>query len=401
MTRNALAWFALVVATAGWVAPIAHTMVRDGDYEWHLGAAVGLTAGIVSVPHLLFHAVVAVVVVIGATPQTAAIAATVIFQVAAACTVAWFIAVVAPDLHATLLVLLALAVISAGPILPPGTDRDLYMVGYFLPNAIHNPTVIAAKPFVPLLISLAAVAAGLAHRPSWSIPGGALVTVLAALAKPHYVSCIAPAAALCAAVRVLRQGSVRWRLLVLALAAPAILTLAGTYWVVRAMPGDATVSLAPFEVLRPFVAVNVGSLLQRIASDIAFPVVVILCWPSIVRRAPWLLLAWIAYGVALTQAFLLAETGPRVADGNFLWSPQLATFGLLASHAAVLPAMARADGATARWRVVLATSTLALHSFHGIWWVVGRVTPTGWWWALVGPPTLAAIDMVLRNRAEP
>jgi hypothetical protein len=372
MIPGALAWATLGLTTAGWFGFIAAAMVREGDYQWHVAAAADLTSGVVRVPHLLFHLVVAALVVVGAAPPTAAVAATVLFQVAGAFTVAWFIRMAAPAAAPPVVALLALAVMLAGPMLPPGTDRDLAMVGYFLPNAIHNPTVIAAKPFVPLLLSLAAVASGATGVPGWTLARGALVTVLAALAKPHYVSCIVPAAAVFAVVRALVGRMVRWRLLVLGLCLPAVLALAATYAIVRAMPGDASVSIAPLAVLRLYVPTDPLAILQRTASDIAFPAFVILCWPAVVKRGPWLLLAWAAYGLALTQAYLLAETGPRLADGNFLWSPQLATFGLLASHAAVLPWMRPVDG-RAPWRLVVAATLLGLHAIYGIWFVLGRV----------------------------
>ena len=373
MNRTVLAWTAFVAVTAAWFGYIAAAVIREGDYQWHLAAATDLTRGIVRVPHLLFHVGVAALTLLGVTPDAAGVTATVVFQVAAAVSTAWFVRAVAPDTALRAVLLLALAVMLAGPILPPGTDRDLAMVGYFLPNAIHNPTVIAAKPFVPVLLSLAAVASGLAAAPRWSVASGALATVFAGLAKPHYVSCIVPAAALVAAVRAAGRRAVRSRLLVLGLGAPAIVTLAATYAAVRAMPGNAAVSIAPLAVLRLFAPVDAASILQRTASDIAFPATVLVLWPSVVRRFPWLLLAWLAYVLALSQAYLFAETGPRVADGNFLWGPQLATFGLLTAHAAVLPRIRDADAGAAPWRVMLAAMILLLHAVYGVWFVIGRV----------------------------
>jgi hypothetical protein len=103
-------------------------------------------------------------------------------------------------------------------------------------------------------------------------------------------------------------------------------------------------------------------------SDLAFPLAVLVLWPSARRFAP-LLIAWAAYGVGLGQALLLAESGPRLPDGNFMWSPQLATFGVMAASAAWLGRSSTAWN----WRAVAAWIVPLLHVAYGAWWINARL----------------------------
>ena len=118
-----------------------------------------------------------------------------------------------------------------------------------------------------------------------------------------------------------------------ALASVAVLiwTVIGT----TALAGGGTAVLAPLVVLRSAgdgVSVDVVSIAIRACSDLAFPLAVLVLWPA-ARRFPVLVFAWAAYGIGLGQGLLLAESGDRLHDGNFLWSPRLATFGVMAASA--------------------------------------------------------------------
>ena len=46
------------------------------------------------------------------------------------------------------------------------------------------------------------------------------------------------------------------------------------------------------------------------------------------RRDTMLNLAWLTFGFATLQTYLLAEAGPRFNDGNFAWSSQISLFVL-------------------------------------------------------------------------
>ena len=55
--------------------------------------------------------------------------------------------------------------------------------------------------------------------------------------------------------------------------------------------------------------------------------------------------------------------------GIFLWSPQLATFGVMAASAAWV------GRSSAPWncRAIIAWSVLVLHVAYGAWWISARV----------------------------
>ena len=187
----------VAIVTIGYF-PITRVMLRQGDFPGHIGFALALAQGELTVPHFLFHAVTVEGILLGLTSSAAAIATTIGFQVLAAWGVSWLAR--RSGACAGMAMCLGLCVVCVGPILPLEVAReaDLYPVGYFLPNALHNPTVTAAKAFVPFLLELGVAVSGAAAA-VWSWSSVAAIVMLAGLAKPHYVSCISPVvAAACA-----------------------------------------------------------------------------------------------------------------------------------------------------------------------------------------------------------
>jgi len=353
---------------------VTSTTVNQGDFPNHIKRAEALRVGIVQVPHILFHALMAIGLLAGGSSTVVAIGVTVGMQVAAALTALWYIRVTsgaAPWIGA----MLAICLLAVGPIVPfdVAADQDLYPAGYFLPNSIHNPTVIAAKPFVPVLLAIGVSASGLSAQARFPIAVAAAFVLLAGIAKPHYVSCLVPAALACAAVRTLRHRRVPWAMTAWGLVAPAAVVIAWTVVGTTELSGGGSTIVAPLAVLRHYAPMDSVSVLQRIMSDIAFPIGVVALWPT-ARRFPALVVAWSAYGVGLSQAFLLAESGPRLLDGNFIWSPQLATFGLMTASAAFL-AQRHMEGRYG-WREAAAWLVLLLHVAYGGWWLWGRMDET-------------------------
>ncbi len=82
------------------------------------------------------------------------------------------------------------------------------------------------------------------------------------------------------------------------------------------------------------------------------------------------MLAWILFAVGAGIAYLLAESGPRMAHGNMVWSAQIAVFILFVQSAAhlstyfggVLTTPARGE----RWRATASLGCLLLHTAFGI-----------------------------------
>lgn len=154
----------------------------------------------------------------------------------------------------------------------------------------------------------------------------------------------------------------------IAAAAVLVWTVVGT----TALAGGGTAIIAPLAVLRSWggadVPVDAWSIVVRACSDLAFPIAVLVLWPD-ARRFPSLVLAWAAYGIGFGQGLLLAETGHRMYDGNFLWSAQLATFGVMAASVAWLGR----SSVRCNWRVIVAWSVLLLHVAYGAWWISARI----------------------------
>jgi hypothetical protein len=164
---------------------------------------------------------------------------------------------------------------------------------------------------------------------------------------------------------------VRWRLLGLGLLAPSAAVLAWAQFGTIEFAGGGTAMLAPFAVLGRYVPVDPVSVAQRLASDIAFPLSVAMLWPTTAFRFPALMLGWAAYAAALGQAYLLAESGARMYDGNFIWSGQMATFGLMTASMAFL-AQSTAEQ-RAGWRSLAAWAVLLVQALYWSRWVIVRV----------------------------
>jgi len=360
----------LIAVVAVGYAPVTRVMLRQGDFPVHIGLAVTLSQGELHFPHFLFHLLTAEGIMFGLTPNAAALGVMLGFQALAAWGVSWMArrAGAAP----LVAMCLGIAAVCISPILPfqVAADAALYQTAYFLPNALHNPTVTAAKAFVPFLIEIAVMLAGAASV-AWSWPGIAAIVVLAGLAKPHYVSCLLPVGAVACAWSGWRGRPVPWdRAASFAVASVAVILW--TMWMTAGEGQVGRVTIAPFLALQAGsdyeVPVDALSVVARACSDLAFPIAVLLLWPD-ARRFPALLVAWATHAVALGQALLLAEAGSRVVDGNFLWSPQLGTFGVMAASAAWLGrSSVRWD-----WRVIAAWSLVMLHVAYGLWWIIARV----------------------------
>ena len=85
-----------------------------------------------------------------------------------------------------------LPLLLAGPILPGG-EPSLYLIGYFPPNAFHNPTMLVAKPLLILVFACAVASVTRAGRPSWrELALIAVPVVLLGAAKPNYLGCVVP-----------------------------------------------------------------------------------------------------------------------------------------------------------------------------------------------------------------
>jgi hypothetical protein len=267
-------------------------------------------------------------------------------------------------------------------------ERNLYF-GYVSPTAYHNPSVALLKPFVPLLFGAALASLRPRGGPAAAgrVAGAAVLSLLGALAKPSYAIVLLPALALATLAQQLRGRAVDWRLQILGLALPAGAVVAALYaWAFSAAQivspggGTASVAFAPLLVMR---TLSPGGLAWKLLLSIAFPACVYAAWFGRARRSLLLNFAWLGFALGAAEGYLLAETGPRLRDGNFLWAGQVALFALFAASAAFalrrVAEASRAGGPRLSARAGLCAAVYALHAASGAVFYAVHV------WPLVDP----------------
>lgn len=270
------------------------------------------------------------------------------------------------------LLVLGLLLTAPLPLLAPW-DRHLYF-GYVAVNVYHNPTIILLKPFA-LLISGFIVTnssrGGAAGRK------GLVLYLLAvagcALVKPSYTIVIVPAVLAALFISRMRRdmaGNIRSILFVVLL--PSLLILSIQYWMTysaQQLPGvyegKSSIVFAPLAVMS-----NVSSWLwAKFLLSVSFPLAVALCYFRRVVTDVRLCFSWLAFAIGSAYTYLLAESGPRMFQGNFIWSGQITLFILFVVTLEFFCEQLRTgrSGDQPRSRVaVLCAAIFLLHVLSGI-----------------------------------
>jgi hypothetical protein len=380
------------VAVAGlaglaWGGPIMARMINDSDFPFHIETAKSFAAtGHITMPHFLLQVLLGSVVASGvASAQQAALIFFQAIYVVTAALVCWYIIRWAGAARPVLAVLLAVAVLMSAPITTRG-ELDMYLIGYFPPNAYHNPTMLLARPL--LVLALASAVVAVTRVGPLSVRELIALTapvVFLGFAKPNYLACLAPALGLAAIWKNLRAtgrptGAVSW-VRVAAVCGAAVCTVGGMLVLYRALAlgQRGGVTFAPFAVIGHHAEVDALFIARSVAGSLAFPIGVTLLWPRAVWGDPGMRIAWAGMIVGLLISYLLAEEGDRSYDGNFLWTGQMAVFVLFVAAAAFLTRVTtpRPDAATlARGLGVMAV--LWLHVESGIRHVTLKMDASGW-----------------------
>jgi hypothetical protein len=131
---------------------------------------------------------------------------------------------------------------------------------------------------------------------------------------------------------------------------------------------ESKVVWAPFAAIFHHVPPDVPLLLLKLLLSILFPLWVTLSHLRTAAKEQELLLAWVTFGCGITYAYGLAESGPRLAHGNFLWSGQVAVWILFVASAGFLARRWRASAPSDRWtpRVLVGLALFALHVAGGL-----------------------------------
>ena len=364
---------ALVLAPAvcliAFVAVVLRMLVPGTDFPHHIRYAQQLAESGAIQPHFGYHAVVIVVQALTPADWVAAAGIVTLGGVAAcAAVVAWWLRGALSTSVPALLVCAALvpaAVCVLQPILPFDPTRyDLMLFGYFPPNQWHSPTTLFSKPFALLLL-------GLGPAVVWSTRGAragrtriltsAALVVTSVLVKPNFIMAFLPALG---ALAVLHWRRTDWRWFGLSFAIPAVAVLGWQYYVVYPLnPDGAGVVLAPLQAIGVHSSTDLVTLGWRLTASVLFPLTAAACFPSVCadRRVQ---LGWATVFIGAAIGYLLAES-QRPGAGNFLWSGQLAVFGLFAASTVAVLRDAATAGAGGR-RLALCGSVFLWHVASGI-----------------------------------
>lgn len=241
-----------------------------------------------------------------------------------------------------------------------------------VPTLWFNSTAMLTMPFAIVLFFTTA---------KWLKYGGgrtflwlSLFSVLSVLTKPNYILAFLPVLALIvvtqAAIR--RSGAafrnVLW-LVALSVVIGAILYLqstepvsSGPFGNPNATEESVHVVLAPFAVWRIYSPNIPVSLLL----SVAFPLGTALLYFKEIKKDPTVLLAWGILVVAIAQYALLAETGERFTDANWIWASNIAMYLVFLVSTATLIGQPKSK------RFYFLSALLALHIAAGVYYY-GRV----------------------------
>ena len=253
---------------------------------------------------------------------------------------------------------------------------ELYM-GYIGINVYHNPTIVALKPFALLLFVYASAvfSSQSGYHGRRSLAAASALMLATNLAKPSYTICLLPALSLLAACRLVRGGYVDWRLLLGGIVLPSFITLSWQYYFTY-VTEPSSIIFAPLAVMKSW---GVQSLLPKFLLSALFPLVAVLSFPGLVTSCNALRLSWLSFGFGIAYTYLLAESGPRLPDGNFGWSGEITLFVLFVEstlcilrEAQSLPRSAWCSW-TIRGRFSLCGLAFGLHVVSGVLWYAVHV----------------------------
>jgi hypothetical protein len=202
-------------------------------------------------------------------------------------------------------------------------DGKFYF-GYIGLANYHNPTIHLLRPFALLSFLFVETAFSRPRSPGGLVALSAAIMVGGAWVKPSFAMSILPVLGLAAAWALWRKRPADWRMLILGLALPALLSLALQTVIVYLVPDadPSGITIAPLAVESAFSQV----LPFKILLSIAFPLSALVFFWRRYRSEPALQLAWLGFLSGALQLYLLAETGKRFYDGNFRWSAQIMLF---------------------------------------------------------------------------
>jgi len=375
----------IAVISAVLFAPVIWRLAATGyDYQVHMGIAANmLKTGTVNTPHFLLQA--------GAilfSPLAGGIfnATVVLVLLAEAMTAVIVFSYILPGKEPSRLALpMTLALLLAAPvaILFP-LDRHLYL-GYIGINLFHNPTMFLLKPLA--LLSFTYILKSLESDTSLPVTAlviSAILTVAAAVAKPSYTIVILPALAIFLSGMIILKRRFDWKFHLCSVFIPAVVILLVQYrmtysaeQVQGVYSGASGIIFAPLAVMSSYSAF----LLPKLLLSLLFPLAVFCANYREAVKDTGIQLGWLAFGIGCFYTYFLAESGPRMLQGNFSWSAQVSLFILFAASAKLLlRSSSHLSEGAGKTRLFLCGAALVLHASFGIAFYIAEFARTELYW---------------------
>lgn len=201
--------------------------------------------------------------------------------------------------------------------------------GYINPNVLHNPTIITLAPIALAQFWLAGKI--LKGDDSGRVQVLAIITtILSVSAKPSYLMAFLPALVLMAVILKFQGKTIAMKSLIFiiifwaAASVPQYLFTYGPNQQQELYSGISTIAWLPLKVMSN----ASGYLLLKLLASVAFPLICAVLFPRSLRDTA-VIFAWITFLVSLVYAYFLAEQGPRISHGNFVWSAQISLYVLM------------------------------------------------------------------------
>lgn len=255
--------------------------------------------------------------------------------------------------------------------------------GYINPNVLHNPTIMTLAPIALVQFWLAEkILKGDDSKHVKLL--AVLTTALSVFAKPSYLMAFIPALVLMAIILRYRGKTV----------AIQSLTLVLICWVAASIPqylftfgpnqqqdlysGVSSIAWLPLKVMSN----ASGYLVLKLLASVAFPLICAAMFPRSLRDTP-VMFAWLTFVISLVYAYFLAEQGPRMSHGNFIWSAQISLYLLIFASMRNLLTAGKNTAAyqgISKLRYALCYSVFALHVVSGIaYYVFEYLRPEMYW----------------------
>jgi hypothetical protein len=356
------------------------------DYRVHLRIAEAMSRGDIAVtpPHFLFHVITMALYLslFNISFQATGLITTLLCFISLALIMYYFfLEKTGIPLYATLLIIGSAMIVAPITLLAPFDGH--YYFGYIGINVFHNPTTIVLKPFVLLgfYYAVAAVQPELITGGRKSIVICAITTALSIVAKPSFIICLLPAAAITMICLWIKKQELDWKLFIYGIIMPAVLILAMQYAMTYSTAQshalyreDSKIIFAPFQVMHYYSA----WLLWKFLLSILFPITVFIAYFKKAFNNRQLMLAWLTFLVGAFYAYFLAESGPRMNQGNMVWSAQTSAFLLFFISAVFVVQQERAVDTSvsllSRKRVWFCGLIYCLHLASGILFYILQYT---------------------------